>query len=355
MERESHTPPGTLELDTSLLEGFRFSCRPECGLCCFTSPRLMGEDERRLRHVAPAVPIISRDGERCVAARPDGGACQLLREFRCAHHAARPAPCREFPVSVHVGARLQATLVLSCPGLALDRLESFEAFPSHEPVVGLDSELGSVRARIGPATERLRAEALRRRRRVVRELSTTGRWVDDTEVRRLLGVDRLIPGPEEYLPSELPELSFGLERLPMCYDGRRGPMVLAQSADGWEAHELFPEGGSRRTGMAVPPAHLPEVDQGAEALLVGYLRYWLSRDCFLGAVQQEMLARTPGTVAEVALEELHAIASDVLARGAVRAQLRGDAGVRLTRRGVEDGIRATDQDWLDRPTWGSRL
>jgi len=60
-------------------------------------------------------------------------------------------------------------------------------------------------------------------------------------------------------------------------------------------------------------------------------------------------------VGEAALRDLHSIASDVLARASVRAKLRGDDGRQLGRADIELGIRATDQDWLDRPTWGSRL
>jgi hypothetical protein len=256
---------------------------------------------------------------------------------------------------VHIGTRLQATLVLSCPGLSLDRLERFGRSPEHGPIIGLDAELGSVRGRIGPATARLVAEAVRRRRRVQRELSEQGRWVDEEEVRHRLRGRQLIPNPEEFLPSELPAASLGLERLPMYYDDHPGPTALSQDTDGWESHELFPEGGSRTGGRAFPPERRPAFEPGAERLLAGYLLYWLHRDCFLAAVHQEMLYGTEGTVVDVALEELHAIGSDVLARGAVRAQLRGEAGVRLTRTDVENGIRATDQDWLDRPTWGARL
>lgn len=347
--------PVPWELDERLLSGFAFACRPDCGLCCYTSPRLDGTDEDRLRLAVPALRVVAREGERCVASRPNGGACALLEGVRCRAHAARPAPCREFPVSVHIGTRVQATLVLSCPGLSLGVLEGFTGTADLPPPTGLESETRSVRDRLPPVVGRLRAEALRRRRRIFRELSLQERWVEEEEVRRVLASARLAPSEDDYFPDEIPSASEGLEPLPMYFDGRDNPVVLAQSGEGWEARELFAEGGSRPLGVAVPPERSPSMEPGAERLLEGYLRYFLARDGFLAAVHLDMQRVEEGTVTEAALEELHAIGSDVLARGAVRAQLRGESGVHLARSDVERGIRATDQDWLDRPTWGSRL
>ncbi|HEY1197504.1 MAG TPA: YkgJ family cysteine cluster protein [Thermoplasmata archaeon] len=343
------------EVDVTLVSGFGFSCLPGCGLCCFASPRLDRDDETRLRAAAPKAVIALEDGERCVAARPDGGACQFLKYLRCAVHAARPAPCREFPVSVHIGTRLQATVVLSCPGLRLEPLISSGSAEAPVRPLDLDSELASVRRRLTPAVERRRSESERRRRRIVRELEDQGRWVDEEGVRQRLSERRLIPASSEYFPEEPPAAEEGLARLPMYYDGRAGPVALAQGLGGWEALELSPEGGSRPIGIAMPPDQPPTLERDADALLSGYLRYWLARDGFLAAVHLGMLSTPEGSVVDATLDDLHAIGSDVLARGAVRAKLRGDAGARLTRVDIEAGIRGTDQDWLDRPTWGSRL
>jgi len=141
----------------------------------------------------------------------------------------------------------------------------------------------------------------------------------------------------------------------MFFDGRAGPVALAQVGEAWEGATLAPDGGSESVGVAMPPGLPPVVESAADELLSGYLRYFLARDNFLAAVHWDMFRGVEGTVDEVALSELHAIGSDVLARAAVRAQLRGDSGARLSARDIELGIRATDQDWLDRPTWGGRL
>jgi hypothetical protein len=239
--------------------------------------------------------------------------------------------------------------------VTLDPLLSRSSSGTIPPSSTFEQELASVRRRLTSATERRRIEADRRRRRLVRALSEEGRWVDEEEVRRKLASRRLIPSEEEYLPEEPPASEEGVERLPIYFDGREGPVALSQGQGGWEALELLAEGGSRTVGIAVAPATLPSLEKDAEALLMGYLRHWLARDSFLAAVALTTAARPEGTVLDGVLDDLHAIGSDVLARAAFRAKLRGETGVRLALRDVELGIRATDQDWLDRPTWGSRL
>jgi len=343
------------ELDVALLTGFGFSCRPDCGLCCFTSPRLDPSDEARLLGSVPNARVVDVGNERCIGSRAEGGACQFLTGLRCTVHGVRPAPCREFPVIVHIGTRLQANLVLSCPGLRLDGLLPRRSGKKAPPASDFESELSSVRSRLTPAVARRRQEAERRRRRVERELESQGRWVEEDRVRQLLAGRQLLPRPEEYLPEDPPPVEDGLERLPMYFDSRAGPVALAQGLGGWEGLELAAEGGSVSIGVAVPPATPPELDPEGERLLEGYLRYWLLRDCFFSAIHLEMLSTDEGDVEDGALDGLRLIASNVLARGAVRAKLRGALGARLTRVEVELGIRATDQDWLDRPTWGSRL
>jgi len=358
VEPEKRRGTNVSGIDTTLLEGFSFDCRPDCGLCCFASPRLDRADEDRLRAVVPTARLVMVGGERCIGARENGGACQFLVARRCGVHSARPAPCREYPVLVHVGARLQATVVLSCPGLPLDPVDASSTPRDPRAPRGLDSELASVRERLGPSVERRRTDAERRRGRIRRVLESEGRWVDEEKVRERLARRPLLPSPNEYSPEDLPPVDDGLEFLPIYFDGRAGPVALGQGFGGWEARELSAEGEARPLGVSVAPAQRPALARDAESLLTGYLRYVLARDAFLAAVHLEMVSEPPRLeedVADRALEDLHRIASDVLARGAVRAKLRGEVGDPLSRHDIELGIRATDQDWLDRPTWGSRL
>lgn len=343
------------ELDTELVRGFRFQCRPDCGLCCYAEPRIEVGERTRLLQIVPELELRGTGTHRYVAARPDGGACQLLADQRCRAHGARPAPCREFPLVVHIGERLQATVVLSCPGVDLDGLAP-DAGGREVVSESLASELESLRARIQPATARRLVEAGRRRRRRVRELTADGRWEDEAVVRRRLFSAPPRPRDEDFPVEDPPTKDDGLEHLPLFFDRRASPLALAAGLGGWELLELSPSGGVRRSwGVVPPPDRRPATDAEATALLDRYLAYWLRRDALFGFVLEEMATSDDGTVGEWVERELREIGATVLARADVRARSsRGDVA-QLRREDIADGIRATDQDYLDRPTWGDRL
>jgi hypothetical protein len=222
-------------------------------------------------------------------------------------------------------------------------------------VLNFRTELESVRARVAKDTSRKLAESLRRRRRILRSLDAEGRWVDEDRVREQLGRSALAPSEEQYDVEDPPSGNDELELLPMYFDGRVGPVALALGLGGWEARELSADGGFRALGLAAPPVRRPTMDEEATGLLEGYLHYVLARDSFLAAVHLELSRGREGNVTDAAREDLRTVGSLVLARGSVRAKLRGASGALLGKEDVERGIRATDLDWLDRPTWGSRL
>jgi Fe-S-cluster containining protein len=345
-----------LSLDTTLLQGFRYRCRPGCGLCCFAEPRVDPAERAPLLRIAPAASFVETGPATYLRAFPEGGSCRLLRDLRCSAHEARPHPCREFPVHVHVGTRLQASLVLSCPGVDLGRLRDPTAYDARVPPVGLDSELASVEARIDPTFLRRLTDAGRRRGRLVRALEREGRWVEEAEVRRALR--RRIPLPTRVdFPVEDPlAADDGLERLPLYFDGRPGPVALAGGLGGWEALELRPAGGvARRLGVVPPPDSPPHLDRPAEKLLAGYLRYFLERDLLFASVLPRMAGVGEGSVLDWVEQELRTIGATAVSRAAVRAKLTGGSAETLTENDLERGIRATDQDRMDVPTWGDRL
>jgi Fe-S-cluster containining protein len=342
-------------LDVQLIRGFRFACRPDCGLCCYAAPRVEPEERARLIQIAPEAEFLGRGLDRFIAARPDGGACQFLAANRCRVHEARPHPCREFPLTVHVGRRLQASLVLSCPGVDLAHLPPpLPSVDASDPT-GLESELDAVRERLGPETAKRLSMTARRGRKVEKTLAAEGRWRDDHDVRRALG-DRLpLPTLRDFAVEDPPSASEGLDRLPLFFDGRPGPLGFAHGLGGWEVLELASTGGAELRAVIPPPGGPPSLDEGAQHLFEGYLRYSLARDTFLASVHVDMLAGDGGTVTEWAADELRVLGATVLARASVRAKLHGTSGVVLTATDLENGIRATDQDWLDRPSWGERL
>ncbi|HXQ48398.1 MAG TPA: YkgJ family cysteine cluster protein [Thermoplasmata archaeon] len=349
-------PVNPPSLDTALLRGFRYGCLPGCGLCCFAEPRIDPSERPGLLRIAPAVDIVEAGGASYLRARPDGGACGLLEELRCSAHAVRPHPCREFPVHVHVGTRLQASLVLSCPGVYLGRLIKNTPDAERAPPVGFDSELASVERRSGPDVARRLKEAGRRRGRLVRALEREGRWVEEEEVRGLLRTHLPRPGPADYPVGDPPSADDGLEFLPIYFDGRAGPVGLGAGLGGWEALELRPSGGvERHLGVVPSPTSPPPLDPGAELFLRGYLRYFLERDLLFASVLPRMAEGGAGTVTEWVEEELREIGAIVVSRASVRAKLaRGSTGP-LTATDLVAGIRASDQDLMDVPTWGDRL
>jgi Putative zinc- or iron-chelating domain len=344
------------ELDERLLAGFDYACRPDCGLCCYAEPRVLPAEKVRLVQIAPEVEIVGRPPDEFIEARPNGGACQLLSELRCGAHAARPHPCREFPLTAHVGTRLQATVVLSCPGVDLAGLAGYARDRRPSSGSGFPSELAALRERVDRSVGRRLEETGRRRRRIVRQLTSEGRWVDDDEVRSALRKDPPLPTNDDFPVPDPPSAEEGMDRLPLFFDARAAPVSLAEGLGGWELNEIDPEGGfARSLGVLPPPERVPPLENDAEAALRGYLRYWLERDCLFGVVHLRMLEGSDGTVTEWMEDELRAVGALTLARAEVRAKLRRGATGSLTAMDVLDGIRATDQDLLDRDTWGDRF
>ena len=347
---------GADRLDLALLNGFRYACQPSCGLCCFAQPRVEPEERQGLLRIAPATEFVEGGGATYLRANAEGGACQLLRGLRCSAHTSRPHPCREFPVHVQLGLRLQASLVLSCPGVELSSLAETGAYSHRSPPQGFESELEAVRHRIDPGSTRRMQEAERRRGRLVRLLEREGRWVDEDSVRTELRTRLPLPGAEDFPAEDPPTASEGLELLPLYFDGRAGPVALAEELGGWEALELRASGGvERHLGRVPPPTAPPKLDAEAERLLSGYLRYFLERDLLIATVIPRMAEADVGTVTEWVEEELRRIGATVVSRAVVRAKIGGAVGERLSRPEVERGIRASDQDLLDVPTWGDRL
>ena len=343
-------------LDTSLLRGLRYSCLPGCGLCCFAEPLVAPTEKEGLLRLIPEAEFFARGGFEFVRSRPNGGACQLLAEHRCTAHSARPEPCREYPLTGYVGTRIQVVAALTCPGIDLTFLDGYRGPETAAPPWGLDAELSSLRAQLSGNIERRLDESGRRRRRIFRALATTGRWVDEEEVRRQLRGHLPIPADDDFPATDPPSREEGLELLPLVFDRRGGPVAFATRPEGWELIELRSKGGVERSlGVTSPPDRLPALSEEAVRLLAGYLRYWLERDQLFGVVHLEMAENDRDTVTDWVVSELRQIAALTIARASVLAVLsRGGAGS-LTGADLQQGIRATDQDLLDRPSWGTPL
>ena len=342
------------------LNGFRFECRPGCGLCCFATPAVSPGEAHRLLQIEPLIPLLSGEGEYSfLAARPEGGACHLLSDSRCRAHGARPFPCREFPLTVHVGDRVQFALVLSCPGLDLGVL-SRDDDSRLDPPAGLESELQSVTEELShwPVDRWLR-ESARRRRTLEKSLARQGYWERPwEELAGELGDQLRLPPQTAFPPNPPPPDDAPVEALPLFHDPEFGPVAFREHSGGWEAIALRETGGiARHLGVFPELTRAPRLDRLAEAMLIRYLRYVLQRDQFYWSLLEEYAVGESEneTIAESARSRLEEIGAQVLTRADIQRRIHGLPAEELSTDDVERGIRSIDAELLDVPTLGRVL
>lgn len=335
-------------LDTALLLGASFTCRPGCALCCYTTPRVTDKERAQLIAIRPG-PIASADGS-WIPSWPAGGACQMLHLQRCTVHAQRPSPCRQFPISVHLGARAQATLVVSCPGLTQS---PFQLAPGGQAPVGLEGELAAAHRSVETLSP---AEA----DRIERRWNAAVRRAGLTESTLLELRERLRSGEtrwenDEWSDPGLPSEEAGLEHLPLFHDEQLGRVALAASGERVAMLVLREQGGVDRRFELELPDQPPQLNEEAVALEAEYRRLWLERDGFAGAALLRANDEGRRPLEEVLLEDLFEVLGAARARAFWRERLAGRSGVTLSRDALAAGIAATDADYLDRPTVGAWL
>lgn len=108
-----------LEIDTSLVKGRSFECVDPCQLCCLCQPELLPGEESWFLQNHPDTVVEKAEPHRHLAIRMKGGGgpCVFLENRRCAVYDYRPSFCRQFPVSIYIGEKIQADLDLSCRGV----------------------------------------------------------------------------------------------------------------------------------------------------------------------------------------------------------------------------------------------
>jgi Fe-S-cluster containining protein len=336
-------------LDVALLGGFRFQCRPGCGLCCFAEPAVTVEERQRLVQIEADLEFV--EGERgwaFLAARPNGGPCELLTDNRCRAHTGRPVPCQQFPVTVHVSDRAQASVVLSCPGLDPSGLLRWhDGPPSPQVPVGLASELAAAEAEWARSgTEReLDRHAVRR-----------GRSLPTADLRSLrVSLHRELPWPEpsDFPAEDPPDPEDGAEELPITFVPAHGRVAFGYHPGGWILLGVSETGEEPKTlGVVPPPDSAPPLTTAGEQLLRGYLHYLVERDDAIDGVFAQ--GGPEGPVVDAVVADLVRTAATVLSRAAVLQRLDGREEP-LDAADIWDGVRATDAEWLDRPTTGRRF
>jgi hypothetical protein len=250
------------------------------------------------------------------------------------------------------------SVVLTCPGVDLSPLKRWEGGARAGTVSpSLRSEVGYVNECVSEAglAGQLRWAA-QRRRNVERRLAREGCWQSEEEVRDALYdmLDALIP---DELPEEVPPDSEDpLESLPMFYDPSRGRVAWRPHPGGVEFLSLRESGGiGRHLGVVAAPTRSPGLTGPARRLLRGYLTYLLERDATIGVAYDYLLNYELVLPEEAVADDLELIAGQVIRLAALRRSLTSDKRGDLSVQDVENGIRATDMDILDRSTAGLRL
>lgn len=347
-------------LELSLLNGFAFTCRPDCSLCCFASPSISPQEHRDLLQIRPAGSFLEDEGGQAtnVRSRPQGGACTYLHHRRCGVYSARPFPCREYPLSVHIGSRPQATLVLACPGISLAPLSQWShGGPPSAPPQGLDSEIERVLAEaVRQPLDQWLKEGHRIEDRTRSRLLRAHRWDAAEDLRARVISDLPWPSEEDFPAEDPPDTSEGWDALPLYFDEEHGPVTFLSRTEGWEAFSMREEGGPRHSLGLIPPlGAMPHLTEDARELLRGYLVYNLHRDFLFWLAYRELEAQEEATLEEMVREILRELAVQAMARSAFRAALQGSPWQTLRPRDIEQGIRAIDNDFLDQATLGGIL
>ncbi len=110
-----------LDLDLSQVEGRSYRCLEGCELCCLCQPEVMPDEAKVFREHYPDK-LVSVDDDHqhlALAMREGGGPCSFLKEGRCEIYDHRPRFCRQFPLHLYLGERVQAEIDLSCRGVWL--------------------------------------------------------------------------------------------------------------------------------------------------------------------------------------------------------------------------------------------
>ncbi|MCU0861815.1 MAG: YkgJ family cysteine cluster protein, partial [Methanomassiliicoccales archaeon] len=116
-------------LDLSELEGQRFVCLDNCGLCCLCQPELLDSEVQYFKRNFPQRIVARRSPHRhtALAMKKGSGPCTFLDKGRCSIYPNRPHYCRQFPFHVHLMDRVQVSLDLSCRGVWQGRGEDATA------------------------------------------------------------------------------------------------------------------------------------------------------------------------------------------------------------------------------------
>lgn len=368
-----------LQVDFSELVGRRFECIERCQLCCLCQPEVLVEERSYFRQNFPDRLVQKRQPRRhaALALKKGRGSCSFLEGRRCTVYDHRPQACRQFPIHLYVGDRIQAELDMSCRGVWTGRGEDALLIGSalvEERRDLLRSTLSQSRAVYQEFTENCMASNVhsdpeRMRRQVASRITDfvnpafIGRVLQMSTEESEVDLEAITGSRDERI--DVRELEDAAREAAMESLSSSDPLSLPIYCDGngewnvFRARErrlewlLLDEAGDLLQRGAIDPAEvrLPSLLPSGTEMLVKYLGILNNRDSFLGHAYY--LVDDYGyedIVANVYCGSLATSVLDLLWRTSLLIRVWGG---RADEEGIREGIIFYDMDRLDAPTIGA--
>ncbi len=369
-----------LDVDLSELEGKKFTCYEECGLCCLCQAEVLPEEVPFFKKNYPKNIVQKTEPHRhtALALKNKEGPCIFLApNRRCTIYQNRPHYCRQFPFHIYAGERVQMELDLSCRGvwgnsgedalvvganMVSDHLEELREYLPQSQAVYRDFVNNCKEAGTYKSPELLRKK-FKEKIPLMMNLQYLAKILDlssdDEEMELPEGVEG-----REYSKKELEisAMETGVESLiaediysaPVYCDPRNRWNVFMAEDDEIEWAVMGDDGVLTPAGKIDPqkvPLLAPEGD-GIQVFL-DYLNTLNNRDSSMGYAYY--LVDDYGYedyVANAYYGMMATAALDVLWRASLIAHINE---WKLDASGMREGIIAYDMDRLDAPTIGAFL
>jgi Fe-S-cluster containining protein len=370
--------------EASELSGLVLDCPKGCAFCCLCPPGLLeGEVERIVGACEGSESALGEDrigdSNHAVKVQGDRGACSFLLERRCKVYQSRPHFCRQYPVMVYSGWRLQLSAIRSCRGVVPAKGAGTKS--TKGPKLGPRPLMDLFRAEVDRLGEEYFLEPLEETKSSFEEISDNKElYATPQEVQKLalkaagaignarglckaIGLDRPDEGKARLAILETFWSDIGSAFT--CPDIIDLP-VFTRPDHGWEVFRVVGSGELSayrlmETGKLVyeltkpvTELRLRPLDQSAQKVLRQYLTMAFGRDVFYGMVARESLVGDI-PMGDLAAELATGIATDLWWRagllsdfGAMAHPGRGPSATGpLDQRTAKEAIIFMDADLLD--------
>jgi Fe-S-cluster containining protein len=375
-----------MEIDTTELEGLHFSCLDGCGLCCLCQPELIGNEGRVFLNdpdlkvgITGRTPFGSQTKNLSIKMKEGAGSCYFLRNRKCLIHDKRPYYCRIFPLSIHVGDRVQAVANRTCRGINKEATgagckEFLQMVLSEKRGPDLAQELGRTRAAFKAFYEAyLNDEQLKRdsiQNFSLRLLERSGFVPLTQHALTCTSLEDEIPQDlahlEQFLDAcDSPDLNTpALEgarqmfesadpvKLPAWPDATLQWVVYRMTGQDMERCILGDDGGLKVVRrLPLSDIRLKPIEKSGEAVMAGYARELMRRDLTYGyACYLTDLDHADESFLKIYIGTLGTLFLDYWWRCSMISAFEG--GGTIDKKAATEGIIAYDMDYLDFPSLG---